>query len=224
MVNANVDIEQSIERYVLNQMDEEEATEFETFFLSNQACLEQLELTEKLYQGLKVVAASEVNNKVQPTKTDASNDWWKTGIPAWSVAAMFIVMLIPVTMNLQQHNDLSQPVGQPLVVNISLSQLRGETSQSVQTVKGDKQIILSTFVDRDVKEFDYPQYGLVIKGEQSDTTLATFTDLVVGEDGMLYMNLGNGFLKPKLYRYSIIGIDEHGHHTTLKTSLLEVIE
>ena len=43
------DDELLIERYILNQMDDEEASEFEAFFLSNQECIEQLEMAEKLY-------------------------------------------------------------------------------------------------------------------------------------------------------------------------------
>ena len=239
METSRLEEEQLIERYILNQMNDQEASEFETFFLSNQECIEQLEMAEKLYQGLGLISES-MDVKVEVSKMKAaSNDahWWTKKVPAWSLAAMLMIAILPSGLLFQQlqqgdshqsdgfQSDRPQsdrPQGTISVISFSMSQVRGENEPAIEIKGGDKQVILSTFIDTEVEGFDYPAFGFELKNQNSDEVAFQVSDMQLNNDGMLYVDLGSDYLEPGDYKFSISNISENKEKTMLKSGVLTV--
>jgi len=239
METSRLEEEQLIERYILNQMNEEEASEFEAFFLSNQECIEQLEMTEKLYQGLGLISES-MDVKVEVSKMKAaSNDanWWTKKVPAWSLVAMLMIAILPSSLLFQQlqqgdshQGDGSQnnspqsdrPQGAISVISFSMSQVRGKNEPAIEIKGGDKQVILSTFIDTEVEGFDYPAFGFELKNQNSDEVAFQVSDIKLNNDGMLYVDLGSDYLEPGDYKFSISNVSENEQKKMLKSGVLTV--
>ena len=239
METSRLEKEQLIERYILNQMNDEEASEFEAFFLSNQECIEQLELAEKLYQGLGLISES-MDVKVEVSKMkEASNDanWWTKKVPVWSLAVMLMIALLPSSLLFQQfqqgnshQGDGSQnnspqsnsPQGAISVISFSMSQVRGENEPVIEIKGGDTQVILSTFIDTEVEGFDSPAFGFELKSQNSDEVTFQVSDIQLNNDGMLYVDLGSDYLEPGDYKFSISNVSEDEQKTMLKSGVLTV--
>lgn len=216
--------EQLIEKYILNRMDDEEAFEFEAYYLSDQECLEQLELAEKLYQGLgSIVDSTGVEVEISEIK-EASNDgsWWGKKVPAWSLAAMLMIAILPSGLLYQQMKQGKSPQSSISVVDISMSEQRGQREQTVKIKSGDKQVILSSYIDTEIEGFEYPAYGFELKSQNGDVVNLKVADLQLGNDGMLYIDLGNNYLKPGIYEFSILGVSDSDKKVSLRKGVLAV--
>jgi hypothetical protein len=208
-----VDQEQKIERYILNQMDEEEACDFEALFLSDPECLEQLEIAEKLHLGLKLVAAPEraVVDKVKPfEQPDIADRWWLRKMPVWATAALLLVTLLPSRIFYQQIQEHNMPQLALSVISLSLSTTRSSQVTTTKVKKNQGRTILSIYVDTEVYGMFYANYGLAI-GQQNDLSFNWKTSgLHLDANDILYIDLGTGFLQQGTYDYEIFGLTDQG--------------
>ena len=164
MKTAKLEEELLIEKYILRQMTEEEATEFEAFYLSNQECLDQLEFAQRLSQGFKQIEAAPEGTLAgfYTVKETERKSWWRRGVPAWSLAASLLLAILPSTVLYQmlQPNNADSAIS---VVNFTMPELRGKElqgdEQGVVINSNGRQVILSTYIDSDLESMDFPAYS-----------------------------------------------------------------
>lgn len=196
-----------IERYISGQMDPEEELEFEAFFVSNPACLDQLELAQKLHQ--------EMQKGMQNLKHDAVFEglnvpsvhrvFWKKPIPAWSLAAgIMLAVTLPGLFTSQQS---IQPRQQVEVLSIDLAGLRGSGAQSTVLDIHAGQTLLSFYIDTDVPAFNAPRYGFSLS-DHNNTIVFEATNLPLNNTSTLYVNLGDEVFEAGEYQIQLFAINE----------------
>ena len=208
-----MDQQQTIERYILNRMDEEEASEFEAYYLGNKECLEQLQLAEKLHLGLRHAEKSATPGIATTFAAHrASNDqsWWQRGLPVWSAAALLMLALIPSGYFYQQAQQLGGPQAGLAVINVPLSETRSATGNNEIVIEpSGNRIVLSIYVDTSVDRLLFSNYGFSLTGAQ-DTEPSWQTDnLQLNANSVLYVDLGRNYLQAGNYRYRIFGIEDN---------------
>ncbi|MFT4930133.1 MAG: hypothetical protein ACI8WB_006269 [Phenylobacterium sp.] len=208
--------EQLIEKYVLNQLSEQEATEFEAFFLSNQQCLDQLELTEKLYQGFGLMGDLPAHQSQANKQAANDNSWWQRQVPAWSLAVMLLLTVVPTGYLYQQNQQLNTPAGNIAMVNIAMSQLRGQETPAIKIHGGDKRVILSAYIDSQIHSSVYAAYGFELRDQRSGAIIWQVLDLQLGDDGMLFIDLGHDYLKAGRYGFAVFGVLSGGEKELLR--------
>lgn len=227
MEMQEMDQQQKIERYILNRMDEQEASQFEAFYMSNQQCLEQLEMAERLYFGLKVVtsACETIGQQVVPIKnTDAQRHWWLKSMPYWAAAALFLVALLPSGVFYQELLQHNLPQAQPSVVSLSLSTTRSSQQQALSIQTSSGRTILSIYIDIDIVGTLYSSYGFTISKQRDPSSHWQATGLKSDQNDMLYIDLGTQYLLPGTYEYSIFGIDHKRDSQQISTGKVIVVQ
>ncbi|WDE12432.1 hypothetical protein [Thalassomonas haliotis] len=222
MKTARLEEEQLIERYILRQMTDEEASEFEAFYLSNQECLDQLELAQRLFQGLEMIAESpDVAHEPEVVQISSHKSWWQRQVPAWSLAASLLLAILPSGYLYQTLSQQSLPDSGISVVNLALSELRG-AGQAITIKRDDKQVILSAYIDTDLENMDFPSYGFQLKSTKTAGPGWRLVELELTSDGMLYIDLGKNYLKAGSYEFDLFGLSGGDRQVLLKSGLLEV--
>lgn len=227
--------EQRIQNYILNKMSDEEATAFEIEYLADQACIEQLEIAKKLYQGLCVIADDSdaliaKNNSSTQVVADKDVDkmviktpkWWQKNVPSWSIAATVLVMLLPFTFLQSAKNIAALPSAPIRVINIEMADFRGAKNNTLTVDNTNQQLILSTYIDTDRKDLVYPTYDFTLYAQHNNNAVMTLANISLNQDNMLYFNLGQNKVENGQYHYSIIGKTKKGEYTTLKEGQLTI--
>ncbi|WDD99645.1 hypothetical protein [Thalassomonas actiniarum] len=222
MKTARLEEEQLIERYILRQMTEEEASEFEAFYLSNQECLDQLELAQRLFQGLEMIAeAPDVAPEPKVVQISSHKSWWQRQVPAWSLAASLLLAILPSGYLYHTLSQQSFPDSHISVVNLPLSELRG-AEQAITIKRDDKQVILSAYIDTDIINMDFPLYGFQLSKGDAEDPVWQLEDLQLTSDGMLYIDLGKNYLQAGRYQFNLFGLEDGERQVLLKSGLLDV--
>jgi|GEM_PF-2045000 len=222
MKTARLEEEQLIERYILRQMTEEEASEFEAFYLSNQECLDQLELAQRLFQGLEMIADSpEAEAEPKVVELASHKSWWQRQVPAWSLAASLVLAILPSGYLYQTMSQQTAPDSSISVVSLALSELRG-AEQAITIKRSDKQVILSAYIDTEFDNMVFPAYGFQLRNRDGADPAWQLVELELTSDGMLYIDLGKNYLKAGNYEYDLFGLSGSDRQVLLKTGLLEV--
>ena len=78
-----------VDRYLRGDLTDEEAARFEEYFLSNPDVLDELELTEKLRQGLEDVTTVESVREPEP---EATTPWSFFRTPQYAAAATVLLL------------------------------------------------------------------------------------------------------------------------------------
>ncbi len=139
MNHQDIEQNQVVDRYLMGKLPPAETTAFEEHYLHCQDCLDQLELTEKLWRGLKREAARDAERALASRQL---------GILAWLarhsrrrqlslvVAALLVVAVLPVGLVyrvLDRDDQLAVHALTPLPQKPShfyeLGQLRSESSE-----------------------------------------------------------------------------------------------
>ncbi len=205
---SRMEDEQLIERYILNQMSEDEATEFEAFFLSNQECIDQLETAEKLYQGLGMIANSaEITLEVNKAKS-TSNDhrWWQVNVPIWSLAALLMITLTPsVLINNQTQKPIVQ-LGEVSMIDLPLAKVRSGAESNPTVIKKNSGTVLSFYIDQSVEDLVFPNYRFQIQSSGNIIYELSPEGLRPDQNDMLYVSLGRSYLKEGTYDVSLDGM------------------
>lgn len=188
-----------IERYILGQMSEAEAQEFEAYFLNKPECIEQLELAEKLHQGMLDIQHDPLF--AQTAQLRAKRAWFAMPVPLWSVAAA-VVLAIVLPSTFLPSSDVPQAVN---VVSLELDSTRGETTSVLELNASAQQTLLSIFIDTDVPTFDYSAFAFTLTDAQGVQVFSQ-SDLTLNNVSTLHINLGQNVLPPGRYRYQLLGI------------------
>ncbi|MGQ8365496.1 hypothetical protein [Glaciecola sp. 1036] len=197
----HLQVDERIERYILNKMSEQEASEFEAYFLSNQSCLEQLEIAEQIHQGLLALQQSG-DMQDMLAKQKAKKRFWQKPVPLWSLAAtVCLVLLIPI---IQITSQGSGEADQIRVVNIELASVRGEGENTIELNLTGTQTLLSFYVDTETPQFDHPSYGFQLSSEDNQIVFRS-TNLTLNNASTLFVNLGNMRLAPGSYFFEVFG-------------------
>jgi hypothetical protein len=205
MASKDNNLDLRIERYICGDMCEEEAIEFEDEFISDQACIDQLELTQKFYSGLAHLAAQEPL-LMTSQKHAANTPWYASTVPAWSLAATFVLMLLPAIWVFQSEPTTQEVYSGPVnVVSFSLATIRSPGVPPKQVKFDESQIVLSAYANPDVQLGRYEQYNLVISEPESGKEVIAVTGIKPNQDRMLYFNLGARKMITGSYYYDVFG-------------------
>ncbi|WP_448554082.1 hypothetical protein [Thalassotalea montiporae] len=223
MNSQEIDEQQLIERYILNQMSEDEMTKFESYYLANQACLEQLELAEKLYEGIQANASLLAQEIPSTRDSKAANQrhWWQQKIPAWSLAAAILIAIIP-NQYMQIANNDSHQIAELNVIGLSLADTRSINEIIDINITKNQQVILSTYIDTELDAFTYPTYRLELISSATLSTAWSSPHLKRDNNDMLFINLGTNNFKSGRYKFSLIGINKEGGESTLKAGVISL--
>ncbi|MFC3120128.1 hypothetical protein [Agaribacter flavus] len=212
---------EKIERYILNKMSEEEASEFEAYYLSNEACIEQLELSERLYRGIKLITPEldREDELLGSKRANTSQAFWQKNVPVWSIAAMFMLLLLPNVWYLSKMDGSYQDIQ---VVNIDLSSVRGTTSDVIDIYRTNKQTVLATYIDREAPHLQFEQYGFSLTPIGKQVPEIQVLDAEISPDDMLYINLKG--VAPENYSLKIFGLSESSDKALIKETQINLIQ
>ncbi len=225
----NMAANQQIERYLLRQMDEQEASEFEAYYLSNNECIDQLEMAEKLLQGLRFAKQTEpVTHQIAATGT-AANDkrWWQKKFPAWATAAMLMITLLPSALMYQELQQANQPSSELSVVSLPLTETRSGKQQAFSIPFTQQRLVLSIFVDTELEQMLYPSYAFQLTAvnarnesnvaESAQSKALLISDLKLDQSDMLYIDLGKSTVQAGEYQFSLLGINENNQSQVISS-------
>ncbi len=238
MSKSDLDDQLRIERYILRQMNEEEAADFEAHFLGNQECLEQLVLAEKLYEGLKLQDKSEVAQVSHfDSSIEAANEslWWKKAVPLWRIVAVLIVVVLPI--NIIYLNSLhgsfdggkkrevpnSGQYGE--IVSLSLTdEISRGVEQTLETVvinSDANRNILAFYVEPDAIDIRFTSYWFRISDIGSKKEVYKIENLILNDKySEIYVVIGNRQVDPGTYVYEMFGMDLNGKNRLVKDGSL----
>jgi len=131
------DSQLAAQRYVLGQMSEADAQEFEAYFLSKPDILELIEVTQELHLGLKesnamasqsVSSESDSKNKMRNSVFGQLTRWLSIPVPAFAVLAL-VALFSPLVLNgISSSNSLDTG----LVSDVELVNFSTTTTRSSQ--------------------------------------------------------------------------------------------
>ncbi|MEP1742733.1 MAG: hypothetical protein ABJI60_20440 [Kangiellaceae bacterium] len=211
----NMAANQQIERYLLRQMDEQEASEFEAYYLSNNECIDQLEMAERLLEGLRFAKDSQpLSTPIIATKKAANDSrWWRKGLPVWASAAMVMITLFP---SLVMYNELKQqsgPSAELSVLSLPLTETRSADQQVIKVPFSEQRMILSMFVDTELEQMVHPSYTFELSAisqvKSQNANPWIFNQLKLDHNDMLYIDLGKSVVNPGSYRFTLLGLSEN---------------
>lgn len=132
MDHATIERERFIDRYLLAQLNEDEAASFEEHYLGCAQCLDELEAAEQLQLGLKQAAAEDVAKVTATLSLWSRLARWPHQRPALVFAALALLLLLPAGLSWQ------------------LSQLQSELARTrvqLETVQSPQAGTLITYLD-----------------------------------------------------------------------------
>lgn len=200
-------LDDRVERYILGQMDEQEAERFEVYFLSNQDCLDQLELAEKLHQGIRDLEHDVIFEGLHPPKRAIG--FWQKRVPAWSLAAALVVAVI-LPNALVKKPEMNSP-SDIEVFSIDLAGTRNIERAPLSLNLNAQQSLLSFYIDTDVPAFNYEKFEFVLTNEVNVQVFKA-GNLRVNNASTLYVNLGAEEFEDGEYQLQLFGRNENGSH------------
>ncbi|NVK57898.1 MAG: hypothetical protein HWE26_20045 [Alteromonadaceae bacterium] len=193
--------DERIERYIFNKMSDSEAEEFEAYFLSNSACLEHLEVAEKIHQGLQSLHADSDMQNVAESIPQKQPVWHKR-VPVWLLAAAILIALV-----IPRVDRLFQPISEPSgvqVFNIELAATRADDAKAIELNVTDSQALLSFYVDTEIARFDHKEYGFRLLNAENEVVFNA-SNLKLNNASTLFVNLGHNLVPPGLYTFEVYG-------------------
>ena len=230
MNKLRLDEHQRIERYILCKMDDDEASEFEAEFLSDQACLEQLEIAKKLYHGLGMiadsapaeVASNSVTEVAAPKSASNDSSWWNAKIPVWSMAAMLVIALMPSVSMFQENSSSALPGGGISVISMPMTGARSIEQSELVITANDERTVLSFYIDSDIDSLVFPEYRFQIRRLEAAGESPITSVVRLDSNDMLYVDLGDSYLTQGKYEYTVSGIGEAQTAKSLVSGVLKV--
>ena len=187
--------------YILDQMTEKEAEDFEAYFLSNQACLDELELAAKLLEGMQSLRHDNIFSEI--SQAPIKRYFWQRSIPAWSLAAaMALAVVLPMTIPDPQSSGLKSNTVN--VFSIEIAGVRSGQSEIVNIQFGQVQTLLSFYIDTEVESFEHESYGFRAVNEQDELVFEA-QNLLLNNASTLFVNFADVKLPPGQYTYEILG-------------------
>lgn len=211
----NMAANQQIERYLLRQMDEQEASEFEAYYLSNNECIDQLEMAERLLEGLRFAKDSQpLSTPIIATKKAANDSrWWRKGLPVWASAAMVMITLFPSLMMYNELKQQSGPSAELSVLSLPLTETRSADQQVIKVPFSEQRMILSMFVDTELEQMVHPSYTFELSAinqvKSQNANPWIFNQLKLDHNDMLYIDLGKSVVSPGSYHFTLLGLSEN---------------
>ncbi|GAB5379638.1 MAG: hypothetical protein Alis3KO_05290 [Aliiglaciecola sp.] len=189
-----------VERYVLDRMSETEAEEFEAYFLSNQACLDELEITEKIHQGMQSLKFDDA--LLAMTNAMEKKSVWRRSVPMWSVAAVLLIVVMLPRELFYLGGKVTTSDFQ--VISIEMAEVRSDQRKSVVVELDEKQTLLSFYVDTEMPSFDHKTYHFLLLDAKGQTIFEA-RDLTLNNASTLFVNLGERRHAPGQYTFEIYG-------------------
>ena len=230
MNQENIKNSQRIEKYVLGQLNEDDAAEFELFIMENPSIIDEVKTVEKMVQGLHHLRDTNTlprgNQQTMPIAMSIGerireflSSSVRYPVPAWGMAAILLLIMAPMGVLLKQ-TTLSQPnqSGVVMMTIDSASAERGDLVEQVYTIEQtDKRIVLALLLQTNT----HPTYRFSLLDANNkelwhnDNLHADFSDT-------LHIDMGIGFLKKGLYAYSITGVGEKGETTEVEKGIFRI--
>jgi len=202
---------QLIERYLKGQLSAAEEQELEEAYLANPELLDEIELVERLADGLKQVKAS---GAIAPRRGTA---WFRAlGSPQLAAAASVLLVVSLVLTgalyreNLSLRHDLTAgggtarglPVGS-LTRLMPLLAVRGASQITLEAPDPNELAVL--LVDPGVTPHDLYRVTVSRREGQSSTAILTVDDAVVGYEEQLAIGMPGRLLTPGDYEIVVTG-------------------
>ncbi|MEM9592894.1 MAG: zf-HC2 domain-containing protein [Acidobacteriota bacterium] len=127
MDHSRIDNENWVERYVLRQLSAEQAEQFEAHYLDCPRCLEQLELTQRLHDGLREVAAEDAARQVVGAGVLG---WLRSRALRRSALAVGLCAVLATSAWLVSQGPQEPPISKV----VQLAQERGSAADPSRTV------------------------------------------------------------------------------------------
>jgi hypothetical protein len=140
MNEANSNNKLMIERYLLGRMTDEEAASFEERFLASEKLLNELEVAERLQQGLQTVAAIDKAGGKGVSRNAAGATAGVMSLfnsPKYAIAASFLLLVsLGVSSHLMRQNSLLEVTGPaPVSQIVELVSVRGLAGDPVNVLE-----------------------------------------------------------------------------------------
>ncbi len=196
--------QQVADRYVLGQLNAEEAERFEDHYMSCETCAGDLERAETMARGFKHLAAEELA-KVQVAS--ATIAWWRQRrfwVPAGTVAAMAVIaMPFFKSMLTTSAHDLSR-VNTPIIYLQPERSATSAPSRQLELPSDGGPLVV-------VLELDPPFYDVYqATVESSGEPIWSALDLKLGERESLTLSLASELLSPGDYLLRLQAESEPG--------------
>ena len=192
-----------VDRYLLGQLDEHESAEFESYFLSCQETLDELETTERLIAGF---GASSLG---RATETSEASHERQRRRPNLAAIAAALVAAVALGLYMQMRNELGQERARLMSADINipvitLGATRGAGPARVVELPG--QPVRTAFVVELGIGAPATDYSLRLVDEQ-DAAVWTASGLVPDEFDSVTFSLPPGLLDDGRYRLLVSGGD-----------------
>ncbi|BFT28944.1 hypothetical protein D210916BOD24_01200 [Alteromonas sp. D210916BOD_24] len=198
--------ESKIEKYLLGHMSPSEELDFEASFVTDHDMLEQLELAQRLHQGMKLLERDQIFAENDTSTSELA--WYKKRVPMWAFAASITLCVLTVYMGITEQAP--KGLHGVNVVNLELATMRGdeEVKAAAKVVQLEEQTLLSMYIDKAVPTFDYERFQFVLFDESGQRVFASSSATLNNAD-MLHINLGYKKFEPGQYQYQLIGLENN---------------
>ena len=198
--------ESKIEKYLLGHMSPSEELDFEASFVTDHDMLEQLELAQRLHQGMKLLERDKIFAENESSTRKLA--WYNKRVPMWAFAASITLCVLTLYMSFSEQAP--KGLHGVNVVNLELATLRGdeEGEAAAKVVQLEEQTLLSMYIDKAVPTFDYERFQFVLNDESGQRIFASSSATLNNAD-MLHINLGYQKFEPGQYQYQLIGLENN---------------
>lgn len=207
MHKADLEQQELADRYLRGELSEEEAERFEERFLSDPALLDELELTERLRQGLRDVAA--IGTAHEPAREpERARSLLRT--PQYAVAATALLLVSMTITSLLYHrvDELESRGALTETGNVRLVPLmtvRGAGLLDAGTrieARADEQLVLLV----DAGPVDYSGYRVTLtRAGEADAPVWASADVTRGYQDLLALAVPGFRLRTGAYRLRVEG-------------------
>lgn len=211
MSGSYPDIEKTVQAYVLNKLSDQEAEDFEAYFLGDADIVEMVETAQRMHIGLK---SSDTRSQARSNETHSKNGFLgilfemiSVPVPAYVMAAslMIAIVVLPIFYN---SGGGAQP-------ELQLARFSSEATRS-----GSKKVMIDfsnqtstigIFVK--VAQVDYRDYRLRLRGTNDDIWQSEPFQMSALKDALVLVPQGvvNGS-----QIVEVIGISQEGHETEVE--------
>ncbi len=216
-----------VARYLQGKMAEDEATEFEVRCLTNEALQQELETAYQLKTGVEGLSEEDVDAILSNHDDNIAKiankpvAWWERPMPFWQVAAVFVVLVAPLSFKYSfDEPSTKSPPGQLNVISFPVSSMRGGVASSIEIHQTGAPLVLSTFINPALTGGKLRTYSLDILASDSSTTKLALSNIHPTEQGMLYFNLGDAVFAPGDYTFALYQEREGQENALLKQGVI----
>ncbi len=175
MKNQYPDLENTVQQYVLGQLSESQAEEFEAYYLSNPDIIEMVEITQNIQIGLDNSSQAErytESSSKQPFMQRLIG-WISVPMPAYATLALAVLLSPLIFKGITQPENTAEMT----LLNFSTEQTRGAIPTAtidLSNITGPAGILVK------LKRLSHPQYQLKMLVDEGSSVVWKSEPFTVG--------------------------------------------